>query len=223
MLPQITPNINIRILIADAHLIVHQGIRHEIASQLDMEVIGETTDGYDALEFAKEQKPQVIILDAKLDRLSGIKLTRCLQEYKWVPAKFKPKVLVYSSHFDKHYVWSMFAAGAKGYVLKSDPPEKLLTAIRQVNAGKTVLSQQVQTNMVKTIPHLKQELSVGETKVMQLLAHGHSNQEIAQMLDISVGTVKAHINNTYRKIPWIRSRAEAVAWAWINHIVSDSE
>lgn len=214
---------NIRVLLADIHHIVHQGIRHEIESQHDMFVVGETNDGLEALDLAVQLKPDVIILDVKLARLSGAKVTRCLNEISKGVTGSTPKVVVYSSYFDKHYVWSLLAAGAKGYLLKSDPPEKLLAAIRQVNAGQIVLSPTVQTNLVKIIPYLNQDLSMGEIKVLQLLAHGQSNQEIAKNLNISVGTVKSHLNNTYRKIPWIRSRAEAVTWAWINNIVPETD
>ena len=214
---------NIRVLLADTHHIVHQGIRNEIESQADMCVVGETIDGLEALNLAKELRPDVVVLDIKLARLSGVKVTRLLHEINWDATRPIPKIIVFSSYDDTHYVWSLLAAGAKGYLLKSDPPEKLLTAIRQVKAGETVLSQTVQTNLVKSIPDLNQDLSEGEIKVIQLLAYGQSNQEIAENLNISVGTVKSHLNNTYRKIPWIRSRAEAVTWAWINHIVPDSD
>lgn len=223
-MPQtVSTDINIRVLLADIHYIVHQGIRNEIESQADMLVIGETIDGYEALDLVDELKPDVVVLDIKLARLNGVKVTRRLNEINWGPARVTPKVIVFSSYVDAHYVWSLLAAGAKGYLLKSEPPDNLLSAIRQVDAGQTVLSQIVQTNLVKSIPHLNQDLSEGEIKVIQLLAYGQSNQEIAQNLNISVGTVKSHLNNTYRKIPWIRSRAEAVAWAWINHIVPDSD
>ena len=214
---------NIRILLADMHAIICQGIRQEIETQSDMLVVGETNDGFELLDLATELKPDVIILDIKLARLSGLKVIRCLNKMNWRVPDSLPKIVVYSTHSDKQYVWSLLAAGAKGYLLKSDPPEKLLAAIRLVKSGQIVLSQTVQTNLVKMIPHLNQDLSNGEIKVMQLLAQGQSNQEIAKNLNISVGTVKSHLNNTYRKIPWIRSRAEAVAWAWINHIVSEKK
>ena len=212
----------IRILIADMHHIIHQGIRNEIESQRDMYVVAETVDGCEALNLARKLKPDIIVLDVKLARLSGVKVTRQINE-NWDSTKPIPKTIVFSSYDDTHYVWSLLAAGAKGYLLKSDPPGNLIGAIRQVKSGQTVLSQTVQTNLVKAIPHINRDLSEGELKVMQLLAYGQSNQEIAQNLNISVGTVKSHLNNTYRKIPWIRSRAEAVAWAWINHIVPDSD
>lgn len=208
------------------HHIVRNGLRQEIEKQTDMIVVGETVDGYEALDLAAQLKLDVVVLDVKLAGLNGIYVTRCLTEMtrnttnKPKPA---PTVLVFSAYGDKQYVWSSLAAGARGYLLKSELIERLPAAIRQVAAGETVLSQTVQTNMVELIPSLNRELSTSEFKVIQLLAHGLSNREIAQKLRISEGTVRSHLNNTYRKIPWIRTRAEAVAWAWINHIPSKSE
>lgn len=215
-----------RVLLADMHHIARKGIRQEIANQADIWVVGETDDGYELLDLASTLKPAVVILDIKLARLSGVEVTRYLNEMARNTAQranLAPVVLVFSAYSDKQYVWSLLAAGARGYLLKSEPLAQLVTGIRQVAAGQTVLSQSVQTNIVELIPYLNQELSDGESKVVQLLAHGLSNREIAQNLHISEGTVKSHLNNTYRKIPWIRTRAEAIAWAWINHIVVKSE
>ncbi len=217
------PDSRIRVVIADSYPVVRRGIRHEIESQADMVVVRETADGCELLDLVKIYKPHVVILDVKLDHLSGAKVTRCLNTIKWYPPEFKPKIVVYSSYFDKHYIWSLLGAGARGYLLKSDPPEKLLQAIREVHAGKTVLSQRVQTNMIDSIPSLNQELNDREIKIMQMLAGGQSDQEIACNLNVSRTEVEAHLNNIYRKIPWIRSRAEAVVWAWINHMIPEPD
>lgn len=215
----------IRVLLVDSHQIVRKGICQEIEKQLDMVVVGETGNGYQALELVKQLAVDVIILDVHLSGLDGVKLAHTLNELASNTAQpsLTPAILIFTSYNDKQYVWSFLATGARGYLLKNEPLDCLLTGIRQVMAGQTVLSQTIQTNLVELIPSLNQELSKGELKVIQLLARGLTNQEIAQFLHISENTVKSHLNNTYRKIPWIRNRAEAISWAWINRVVSESQ
>lgn len=214
----------IRILVADKHQVVRTGILREVAKYDDMGVVGETADGYEALQLARQLQPDVVILDVRLTGLNGVQVTRLLNRITWKTAEsttLSPAVLVFSTYSDKQYVWSLLAVGAKGYLLKSDPPQELIRGIRQLAAGQTILSLPIQTTLIEMVPKLNQELSDSEMKVLQLLAHGLTNREIAQNLKITEGTVKTHLNNTYRKVPWIRTRAEAIAWAWINRIVSD--
>ncbi|NJN54173.1 MAG: response regulator transcription factor [Anaerolineae bacterium] len=203
---------------------MRKGIRQEVTHHADMEVVADTADGYETLELVRQLQPDVVILDIKLARLDAVEVTRALQEITWQTPHCPTRctsVLVFSAYGDTQYIWSLLAAGARGYLLKNEPPEQLIEGIRCVAAKQTVLSQSVQTRMIELIPRLNQELSDSEARVLQLLAHGMSNREIANELHITEGTVKAHLNNTYRKIPWIRTRAEAIAWAWINRIVPD--
>jgi DNA-binding NarL/FixJ family response regulator len=214
----------IRILVADIHQVVRNGIRQEVAQHRDIVVVGDTADGYEALELARRLRPDVVVLDIKLARLDGVGVLQYLQDITWKVSpsmSCSPAALIFTAYSDKQYIWSLLAAGAKGYLLKSEPPEQLVKGIRRVATGQTILSQSVQTSMIELIPQLNQALTDSETKVLQLLAHGLSNREIARELKITEGTVKVHLNNTYRKIPWIRTRAEAIAWAWINRVVSD--
>ncbi len=222
--PQTLTERIIRILVADKHPLVRNGVVQEVTRCEDMGVVGETADGYEALQLARQLQPDVVILDVRLTGLNGVQLTRLLSRITWKTADSTPSspaVLVFSTYSDKQYIWSLLAVGARGYLLKSDPLQELIKGIRQVAAGQTVLSLPVQTALVEMIPKLNQELSDSEMKVLQLLAQGLTNREIAQNLAITEGTVKTHLNNTYRKVPWIRTRAEAIAWAWINRIVSD--
>ena len=223
MLYATSTDFKIRVLLADMHHVVRQGIRYEIENRADMIVVGETADGYEVLDLAVKLRPDVIILDVKLARLSSVKVIQSLNELSCNLNQPTPHILVFSAYADKYYMYSLLASGVEGYLLKSEPLERLLDAVCQVHAGEIVLSQIIQTNLVKSLPYLHQELSAGEIKVLQLLAHGLSNREIAQNLGVSEGTIRSHLSNIYRKIPWIRSRAEAVAWAWINHIVSEPE
>lgn len=209
-----------RILIADSHAVVRRGIAEAIALHADMEVIGETADGYETLALAIKHQPDVVIMDIKLTALDAVSVTRRLRQMSG-PAPAYASVLVFSAYSNRQYVWSLLAAGARGYLLKNEPLEQLMAGIRQVADGQTVLSQLVQTTVIEMIPKLNQDLSDSEARVLQLLAHGLSNREIATEMQITEGTVKTHLNNTYRKIPWIRTRAEAIAWAWINRLVPD--
>ncbi|MCA9971026.1 MAG: response regulator transcription factor [Anaerolineales bacterium] len=217
--PPSTNAARIRVLIADPHPVVREGLRVEIARQADMAVVGATDSGTEALQLARQQQPDVIILEVRLANLSGVQVARQIKQGKrpFSPTT-PPHLLVFSSYVDKPYVWSMLAAGARGYLLKNDPPEQLCAAIRQLAAGQAALSPAVQTALLDLMPGLGQQLSHTETRILQLLAHGLTDDEIAQQLQIAAGTVRTHLNNTYRKLPWVRSRAEAVAWAWINRV-----
>ena len=123
----------IQIILADNHNIVRNGIRHEIETQADMSVVGETGNGYEILDISAMQKPDVVILDNKLAGINGVKVTRCLTTLRKVVGQAEhiqpPAVLVYTAYDNKQYIWSLLAAGAKGYVLKSDPIDQLFKAI----------------------------------------------------------------------------------------------
>lgn len=212
----------IRVVIADVHPIVRDGLRREIEQQADILIVGETDNGQEALRLAHQHRPDVIVLDIGLACLSGVQVARQVRRGKrpFSPTT-PPHVLVFSSYQDKQYIWSMLAAGVRGYLLKNDPPERVVGGIRQIVAGQTVLNQQVQTTLLDVMPGLPHRLSKTETSILQLLARGQSDEEIARQLQVAEGTVRAHLHTIYRKIPWVRTRAEAVAWAWINRIVSE--
>jgi DNA-binding NarL/FixJ family response regulator len=211
----------IPVLLADAHQIVRDGLRQEIEKHEDIEVVGQTGNGYEVVKLIEELCPHVVVLDLNLSHVSGIQVARELNTNKRQKSTAcQPAILVFSSYHDKQYIWSMLAAGVKGYLLKSDPPEKVVAGIRAVAFGQTILNQRVQNTLLRFIPELYQDLSQSEINVLQLLAQGLSNDEIANNLKITEGTVKSHLYNTYRKVPWVRNRAEAVAWAWINRLVS---
>jgi DNA-binding NarL/FixJ family response regulator len=214
----------IRVLLADRHQVVRYGIREELAKTDDMSVVGEATDGHEAIQLVRQLQPDVLILDAYLPAVSGVQVIRQLKnQFAKTKTKYShtyfPAILVLSAYSDRQYVWSLLTAGVKGYLLKTETLPTIVAGIRQVACGQSVLSTPIQTLLVDLIPKLNQELSSSELKVLALLAQGLSNKEIAQLLEISEGTVKIHLNNTYRKVPLIRSRAEAVAWARINRIV----
>jgi DNA-binding NarL/FixJ family response regulator len=214
----------IRVLVVDRHQIVRRGIGREIDKAADLSLVGEASDGNEAIKLANELLPDVITLDASLPRLSGVQVIRQLKSGRpksRTPGVNAPAVLVLSAYSDKQYIWSLLASGANGYLLKDEPVSDILAAIRRIARGQAALSVAVQTTLVELIQTLSQELSATELKVLTLVAQGMTNKEIARTLAIAEGTVKIHLNNTYRKVPLIRTRAEATAWAWINRMVSE--
>jgi DNA-binding NarL/FixJ family response regulator len=217
--PVAAPTLPTHVLIVDRHQIVRQGLAREIAKTADLRVVAEASDGYEAVALARRLQPDVIVMDAYLPGLSGVQVIRQLRQQSEPPVQ--PAILVLSAYGDKQYVWSMLASGAMGYLLKDETMARIIAAIRQVAGGQAVLSAAVQTTLVETIRELNEELSAAEVKVLTLVAKGMSNKEIAGALAIAEGTVRIHLNNLYRKVPLIRTRAEATAWAWINRIVPE--
>jgi NarL family two-component system response regulator LiaR len=210
----------VQVLIADDHQVVRQGLRVEIEKQEDMLLVGEAANGYEVIELAEKLRPNIIVLDVQMPGLNGIQVIRRLNRLRknrgWAPC-----ILVFSAYRDKQYVWSLLAAGAKGYLLKSEPTEAVVAGIRQLAQGGVALSAAVQATLVEIISILNHELNAAEVEVLKLLAKGMTDEEIAETLHVTENTVKNRLNNTYRKVPLLRTRAEMVAWSWINQIPSE--
>jgi DNA-binding NarL/FixJ family response regulator len=132
-----------------------------------------------------------------------------------------PQILILSAYCEPEYVYNLFAAGAKGYLLKDEPPHKIVSGIRQIFRGEPALSLPVQKVLLTRQSKIDHELSSRELEVLRMMAKGHTNEEIAESLIIAIGTVKNHVTNIYRKLPNVRTRSEAVAWAWEHRIVED--
>lgn len=213
----------IRVLLADDHHIVRSGIRGQLERHPDIEVVGEAADGYEALALAQQLIPDVMVLDINMPELQGTDVMRKFSEISETPhprpTPWPPHVLILSAYCEPEYVYSLFAAGAKGYLLKDEPPERIVTGIRQVVRGEPALSLPVQKVLLTRKTQAEHDLSPRELEVIRLMARGNTNEEIAEALVIAVGTVKNHVTNIYRKLPNVRTRSEAVAWAWENRIV----
>jgi DNA-binding NarL/FixJ family response regulator len=214
---------HIRVLLADDHHIVRSGIRGELERHADIEVADEAASGREALALTQRILPDVLVLDINLPDLQGTEVLRRLGEMKDVRvpdgAPWPPHVLVLSAYCEPEYVYSLFAAGAKGYLLKDEAPERIVEGIRQVMRGQPALSLPVQKVLLTRKNRAQHALSPRELEVLRLMARGSTNEEIAEALFIAVGTVKNHVTNIYRKLPNVRTRSEAVAWAWENRIV----
>jgi DNA-binding NarL/FixJ family response regulator len=211
----------IRVLLADDHHVVRSGIRGELERHADIEVVGEASNGEEALSFAKRLQPDVLVLDINMPMVSGTEVTEQLNQIS-APSDSKiwpPHILILSAYCEQEYVYSLFAAGAKGYLLKDEPPNRIVSSIRQVMKGEPALSLPVQKALLTRKNRQEHDLSIRELEVIRLMAKGNTNEEIAESLVIAIGTVKNHVTNIYKKLPNVRTRSEAVAWAWENRIV----
>jgi DNA-binding NarL/FixJ family response regulator len=208
----------LRILIADDHEIVRHGVRDIIQSQPGWEVCGEAGDGQTAVEIAEREKPNVAVLDVSLPILNGVAVTRRLHQVS--PAT---SVLLFTMHDDDETVSSALAAGARGYLLKSDSDAHLIAAIEAVSTNRPYFSELV-TEMVldAAINNRKgsrlESFTMRELEVAQLIAEGNSNKVIARRLDISVKTVESHRAAAMRKAG-VRSAAQFVRFAVKHNLI----
>lgn len=206
---------SIRIIIADDHKFVRNGLRSLIEKELDIEVLAEADNGRVTVRLALELAPDVVIMDIAMPELNGIESTRQI-----IDALPGTKVIALSMHADKRYVMEMLKAGASGYLLKDNAYEELAIAIRTVLSNRTYLSPQVAEIVIGDYVQLARTadgsafslLSVREREVLQLLAEGASTAQIADRLCISVKTVETYRQNIMEKLK-IRSIAELTKYA----------
>jgi two-component system response regulator NreC len=216
----------IRILLAEDHELVREGLRLIINAQSDMEVIGEVGDGRSAVARAQELLPDIVLMDVSMPRLNGLKATELLMK-----ACPQVKVLTLTRHTDFGYMQQLLHAGASGYMLKQSPPVELLHAIRAVAGGGKYLDPSVADkvigNYVGRAASLRvaaqggRDLSEREAEVLRLIAWGHSNKEIAARMDISVKTVEAHKANAMKKLD-MTSRIDIVRFALLQGWLQDT-
>jgi two-component system response regulator NreC len=193
----------LRILLADDHAIVRQGLRLLLESQPDMRVIGEAADGDAVVAQAEALHPDVVLMDISMPGPSGLAATRRLKQGQ--PGLV---VLVLTRHDEDSYPQELLRAGASGYVLKQSPPPQLLQAIRIVGAGGIYLDPAITARVADGLLDGRQDgarapdgaISDRESQVLRLVAVGHSNKEIAARLTISVKTVEVHKANAMRKL-----------------------
>jgi DNA-binding NarL/FixJ family response regulator len=202
----------LRILIADDHKIVRKGVRDVIESHPGWEVCGEAADGEQAMAIALREKPHIAVLDVSLPILNGVALTRRLRQE--CPAV---KVLLFTMHDDDETVSGGLAAGARGYVLKTESERDLEAAISALGANKPFVSQAVSDVLLAAVTgegrrSRLDSFTVRELEVAQLIAEGESNKQMAHRLNISIKTVESHRSAAMRKAG-VRTAAELVRFA----------
>ncbi len=203
----------IRILIADDHAIVRQGLRALIGSEPGMELIGEARDGAEAVAKARTLKPDVILLDLHMPRTDGITAIREITSEQ--PTA---RILVLTSFVEDDQVFGAIKAGALGYLLKESEPDELLRAIRDVARGQSSLHPSIARKLILELnrpvaqPRSDEGLSDREVDVLRLVAQGLSNEEIGQRLFISEPTVRAHVSNILSKLH-LANRTQAALYA----------
>jgi len=201
----------IRILLADDHALVRHGFRMILAAQADMEIAGEAGNGRDVIELAQKLKPDVIVMDVAMPDLNGIEATRRLLE-----VSPRTRVLALSMHKDAVYVREILRAGARGYLLKDSVDADLIAAVRAVAKGEGYLSPGVSDAVLSDYRrHVTDPLDLltsREREVLQLIAEGKTNKEIATGLAISVYTVEAHRGRVMEKLN-LHSTGELVRFA----------
>jgi DNA-binding NarL/FixJ family response regulator len=189
----------IRILLADDHAVVRHGFRMILEAQPDMEIAGEAGNGREAVRLAEELKPDIVVMDVAMPELNGIEATRRL-----AASQPHTRVVALSMHKDSVYVREILRAGARGYLLKDSPPADLLSAVRSVASGQSYLSPAVSNAVLddyrRHVTNPIDLLTTREREVLQMLAEGKTNKEIAGVLNLSVYTVDAHRGRIMEKL-----------------------
>lgn len=214
----------LRILLAEDHETIRDGLRLLVNSQDDMEVVGEAPNGRVAVQLAQEFLPDVVVMDVSMPELNGLQATRKL--------KLKcqqVKILALTRHTDRGYLQQLLQAGASGYVLKQSKSSELLRAIRAVSAGQTYLDPAITEKAMTEFrggrplrgATAAANLSDRETEVLRLIAWGHINKEVAARLNVSVKTVEVHKANGMRKLG-MKSRVDIVRYAMLEGWLQDT-
>jgi DNA-binding NarL/FixJ family response regulator len=216
---------SIGVLVADDQPLVRAGFRMLLADQPDLSVVAEAANGLEAVQKAARFDPTVVLMDIRMPELDGIEATRRI-----IAADSKARIIVLTTFDLDEYIVEALAAGASGFVLKDDPPEQLLSAIRTVAAGDALLSPAVTKRVIQRFaratrpapPPGLDELTEREQDVFRLIARGLSNAEIGEALFISDTTVKTHVTHVLQKLS-LRDRVQAVVIAHTTGVFEASE
>jgi DNA-binding NarL/FixJ family response regulator len=207
----------IRVLLADDHAVVRQGFKMILAAEPDMEIVGEAGNGREAVELAGEARPDVVVMDVAMPELNGIEATRRL-----ATAAPHARVLALSMHKDSVYVREILRAGARGYLLKDSVAADLVAAVRAIASGEGYISPAVSNAVLddyrRNATNPVDRLTSREREVLQMLAEGKTNKEIATVLNLSVYTVDAHRGRIMEKLN-LHSINELVRFAVRNGLI----
>ena len=216
----------IRVLVVDDQALVRAGFHMILEAESDMEVVGEAADGLEAVAAVQRHLPDVVLMDVRMPNLDGISATRRILE-----GGSAVKVLMLTTFDMDEYVYEAFRAGASGFLLKDAPPERLVDGIRAVASGESLLAPSVTRRLIETfvrrkpvapLPPSVAELTAREREVLQLMARGLSNAEIAAAFVVSETTVKTHVARVLDKLD-LRDRVQAVVFAYECGLVQPGE
>ncbi|MFE6054792.1 response regulator [Kitasatospora sp. NPDC056446] len=222
----------IRVIIVDDQAMVRAGFAALLNAQSDIDVVGDAADGAQALEVTGRTHPDVVLMDVRMPVMDGLEAARRLLSPA-VPGAHRPKVLMLTTFDVDDYVYEALRAGASGFLLKDAPPADLIAAVRVVAAGEALLAPSVTRRLIedfaRTRPAKRRDpkvrlngLTPRETEVLELIARGQSNQEIAAGLVLAEQTVKTHIGRILAKLD-LRDRAQAVVLAYESGLVTPGQ
>jgi DNA-binding NarL/FixJ family response regulator len=194
-----------RILIADDHDLVREGLRAVLSGEADLEVVGEATDGQEALQLCRSLKPDLVLMDVRMPKSDGLEATRAIKEE--MP---EVSLVMVTMHENPDYLLEAIRAGAAGYILKDAEGEKLVGAVRRTLNGESPLNEELALRLLRSLAREQEQssqtvpepptLTAQELEVLRLLARGQTNRQIARSLLYSVSTVKAHVRSTISKL-----------------------
>lgn len=211
----------IRVIIADDHSMVRQGLKQIVELEEDLEVIAQASNGDEAVAMAQKYTPDVILMDINMPGMNGIQATNRLKEIGC-----ESRIIVLTIHTDREYLIKTVQNGASGYVLKDADADVLIKAIRSVHAGQTYIQPNMTTELIKEFNRVTSEdvrtkedslLTIREIEVLELIAEGMLNKEIAAKLYISEKTVKNHVSNIFKKLN-VSDRTQAAIYAFKHNI-----
>ena len=203
----------IKLLIVDDHPVVREGIGAMLKREPDFKIVGEASNGLEAVEQARELSPDVILMDLRMPEMDGVEAITRIKE-----AKPEVKFIILTTYSDDEYIFKGIAAGARAYLLKDAPREELFKAIRAVYRGESLIQPVVASRVLDKLAELSRKnpgaetLSEREVEVLRLMAKGVSNSNIADELSITQSTVKTHITSIFQKLN-VTTRTEAVTTA----------
>ncbi|AJC58679.1 response regulator transcription factor [Streptomyces sp. 769] len=222
-----------RVIIVDDQAMVRAGFAALLAAQSDIDVVGDAADGAGGVRLSRQVHPDVVLMDVRMPEMDGLEAARQLL-HPPIGVTHRPKVLMLTTFDVDDYVYEALRAGASGFLLKDAPPADLISAVRVVAAGEALLAPSVTRRLIADFARQRPAprtdrtalrlngLTPRETEVLELIARGLSNQEIAERLILAEQTVKTHIGRVLAKLE-LRDRAQAVIFAYESGLVSPGE